>query len=257
MSDLNALAQKISALTAQDVVFEAGSRVISQGGSPAPLDSVLAEIDDTVLERNLEFTADTQKINLIVAGRRLRGVLAVSSMGAEDVIGKTVSREEPDLLLAVADLISSICSSANRLTVRSLAPEPFGTGGERGISAQGLAEIWQVETDQAPQTPMGRFLNTNKSAFSAVLHVVDDEIVATFGDFDTLQTIWETQVAAFQARQKKTLNADDGPQLICFDGALEDGTAAALALADEDVVLIAYPANNIGAVHSSWRAIFG
>lgn len=257
MSDLNALAQKISALTAKDTVFDAGARVISQGGSPAPLAGILAEIDDTVLERNLEFTADNKTLNLIVAGRRLRGVLAAPADQAQDVIGKTISREDPDLLLAVSDLISSICGTAERITVRSLAPQPFGTGGERGISAQGLAEIWKLATDDAPKDPMARFLDANKTAIAALLHVRDGEIIATVGDFDTLQTIWDTQVAAFQATHNKMLSAEDGPQLICLEGALADGTAAALALADDHVVLIAYQNNHLGALHRTWQAIFG
>lgn len=257
MSDLDALAQKISALTAKDTVFEAGARVISQGGSPAPLAGILAEIDDTVLERNLEFTADNQTLNLIVAGRRLRGVLAASSGQAEHVVGKIVSREDPDLLLAVSDLIASLCGTAQRVTVRSFAPEPFGKTGERGISAQGLAEIWRPSVADVPKDPMARFLGANKSTIAALLHVRNGEIIATVGNFDTLQTIWDTQVADFQATHGKLLNAEDGPQLICLEGALADGTAAALALAEDDVVLIAYPDDHMGALLRSWQAIFG
>lgn len=256
MSDMNALAIKISALTAKNVVFDAGARVISEDGTPPPMVGILSEIDDTVLERNLEFKAGAKKINLIVAGRRLRGVLAVTPGSAEDVVGKIISREEPELLLAVLDLVSSVCGSADRLTVRSLEPEPFGKGGERGISARGLAELWQIELDETPKPAMVQFLNTNRETVSAVMHLNDGKIVSTVGDFDTLQTIWDTQVVALQQAQKKALTAEDGPQLICLEGALEDGTGAALALADDDVVLMAYPPGQFAALQNSWRALF-
>ena len=194
-----------------------------------------------------------------VSGRRLRGVLSASPTpkDASSVIGHMLSRDEPDVLSATCELLHTLFDLQTEVTVKSLPPEPFGKGGDRGISARSLAEIWQIDLDETPQPPMVRFLAANVGAISAMLHVSDGETVANSGDSDALETIWDTQVLAFQKSQKAYRTADDGPQLICLEGALADDTAAALALAGDDVALIAYQPDHLAAMLASWHAITG
>lgn len=252
MSDLAELAQKISALVAKDTVFEAGARVISTGGAPNPISAILNEIDDTILERDLEIRADDAVVNLIVSGRRLRGIASASS-GADSVLGQVLSREEPEVVATVFTILSELCGQAQRLTVRYLPPQPFGKGGERGISAKGLAELWQVDLDETPKPPMERFLDANRAAAVAMLHTLDGEIQSSAGDVAALQSILDTQLAEFRALQTH----GSGAQLICLEGAFSDGTAAALAIHNDDVAVIAYQPEHLGALHASWRAILG
>jgi hypothetical protein len=259
MSDLNALAQKLTALAGKNDQFDAGARVISQGGVPSPIGAMLNEIDDTVLERNLEFVADDQTINLIVSGRRLRGFMAVTPevSGAAQVLGKTLARDEPDVVQAASELLSQLCGSAMRMTVRSLPPQPFGTGGDRGISARGLAELWQIDMDEAPQPPMAKFLSANAPAMSAMMHVSDGTVISTSGDTAALQSIWDNQIMPFREVHKQHQDPEGGPQLVCLEGALEDGAAAAMALAGDEIALIAYQPDQLGTMLASWRAITG
>lgn len=250
MNDLADLAQKISALAAKDTVFEAGARVISSGGAPNAIGAILNEIDDTILERDLEVSADGATINLIVSGRRLRGIAAAST-GGEDVLGHVLSREEPEVVAAAFALLSEICGDAGRVTVRYLQPRPFGKGGERGISAKGLADLWQVDLDETPKPPMERFLSANGPTAIAMIHMSDGAVKSSAGDVTALQSILDTQVADFRELQ----SLGSGAQLICLEGALSDGTAAALAIHEADIALIAYQPENLGALHASWRAI--
>jgi hypothetical protein len=258
MSDLNALAQKLNALAANDDIFDHGARVISQGGVPAPMNALLDVIDETVLERRLDFAAGDAVVSLIAAGRRLRGLVAVSPAndGAAALIGAPLSRQEPDLLDSVFAVLTETLSAAMQLTVRSLPPEPFGTSGERGIAAASLAEIWQVNMHEAPLPPMARFLQANQAALSAVLHVRAGDVLTRQGDISELQSIWDTQVEAFVKSQESLPSHKDGPQLICLDGALEGDAAAALALSDEDVALLVYDPAQLSALHASWRTVF-
>lgn len=258
MSDLNALAQKLKALAAQDDVFDNGARVISQGGIPAPLDALLDVVDDTVLERRLDFAAGDAVVSLIAAGRRLRGLIAVSpaTPTTAQLIGATLSRQEPELIDAAYDVLSETLGRATRLTVRSHPAEPFGSSGERGIAAVDLAELWQDSDTTEPLPPMGQFLRANRAALSAVLHVSGDEVLTSRGDVAGLQAIWDTQVEAFLQAQESQPSHKDGPQLICLEGAIDGDAAAALALADEDVALMVYDPAQLGALHASWQAIF-
>jgi len=256
MSDLNALTRKLAALTAGDTVYEAGGRVIVDDSDSSSVAAILREVDDTVLERLLSFTAGDTTINIIAAGRRMRGILNVLPPRDDAMIGQVLSREEPEDVQAVFDLLQGLCGDAEKMTVRSLPPEPFGKGGERGISALGLADLWSVEINEAPKPPMEKFLTMNASAFSSLLHVRKGEVLSTSGDISALQKIWSTQVQAFREAHNKTLRGEAEAQLICLESAFDDGTSAAMALHEKDVALIAYQAEHFGTMQSSWQRIF-
>lgn len=256
MSELNALAKKLAELASDNAVFDAGARVISETGEPAPIAAILREIDDTVLERNLEFRTADATINLIASGRRLRGILRVVPDTQSGAIGQSLAREEPAVVQAAYDLLHKMCGNTDHLTVRHLAPEPFGQSGERGISAQGLSELWNTDMDAAPKPPMERFLAANASGFSSLLHIRQGEVVATAGEVKALQTIWKSQVDDFRKAHKKALAGEDGPQLISLDGALSEGASAAVAIFEKDLALIAYQSDHFGRMQSSWQRIF-
>ena len=258
MSDMHALAQTLTALAAKDEIFQNGARVISQGGFPSPMAAFLKAVDETMLERKLTFVAGPHTINVIAAGRRLRGFSAASpSLGdISHLAGKTIAREEPDLIDDAYALLSENIGNAARLAVHSLPPEPFGEGGERGISALSLAEMWNIDMHEAPLPPMERFLRTNGDGINALLHLSAGEVTATQGDVTALQGVWDTQVTAFMEEQTKLPGHEDGPQLICLDGALEDGSAAAIAIAGDDVALLVCAPTQLGTLHTTWQSIF-
>ncbi len=259
MTDMTALANKLSALIAEDEVFVAGARVISQGGAPPALAAIINEIDDTVLERTLVFGIDDVNVSMVVAGRRLRGIVDVSGNlpEAANVVGQVLSREDPATMQAAGDLITLLCVAAARVTVRSLPPRPLGSGGQAGISAAGLAELWRIDVDAKPAPPMVRFLAANAASMTAHLYVTDNTVTEISGDVSALQTIWDDQATSFRKRHKALYARQDGPLLICLDGALSNGRAVALAIAGNEVCIFAYKADRIGAITTSWYAVNG
>lgn len=256
MSDLNALADKISALAAQDVVVEAEGRALDIEDGASSVAAILREVNDTVLERTLVFTCDTATIHAVAAGRRLRGILRVAPEADAAIIGKILSREEPEGVQSAFELLESLCHDTAKMTVKVLPAEPFGKGGERGISANGLAELWGITTEQEPKPPMDQFLSVNAASFKSLLHVRKGEIMSTSGDFAKLQDIWNTQVQAFREAHSKIAKGEAGAQLICLDSAFDDGTSAAMALFEKDVAIIAYQSEHFGNMQSSWQRIF-
>ncbi|PJI86232.1 hypothetical protein BC777_2600 [Yoonia maricola] len=256
MSEQTALAQKIAMLTAPDSIDQTGARLISVGRDPEPLTAILREVDDTVLERSLAFVCGDTTVTIVAAGRRLRGIASVTPAKDADIIGQVISRDDPDGVQAAFDLLQELCGTADRLTVRSLPPEPFGKGGERGISATGLTELWGVTMEVIPKPPMEKFLSTNATAFLSVLHIRDGKIVSTAGNFKALQTIWKSQVDTFRKAHAKMVRGEEKAQLVCFEGAFDDGSSAAMALYENEVVLVAYQAKQYGEIQSSWQRIF-
>lgn len=256
MSESNALADKLAVLASRETFDATGARTICDGGHPDPIAAILREVDDTVLERCLSFDYGSGTITIVAAGRRLRGILSVTPNQDADIIGQILSREEPDGVQDAFDLLKSLCGAAEHMTVRSLPPEPFGKGGERGISANGLAELWGVTMDTTPKPPLEHFLGANADAFSSLLHVRKGKVISTAGDFAALQTIWSTQVDAFREAHKKTMRGEEGAQLICLDSAFDDGSSAAMVLYEDEIALVAYRAERFGQMQSSWQRVF-
>ena len=261
MSELTALTDKLAALAARDEVFVAGARVITHDNGEVAIAAVLREIDSTVLERTLEFTIGQVDVSAIVAGRRLRGLYAVSGdiSAADQVVGQVLSREEPEILKATGTLIRTLCADTKRITVRSNPMEPFGTSADAGISAADLADIWDVDLDATPAPPVVRFMTANAAGLQAYLYLTDGKTVTeTAGDTALLQAIWDDQVFAFRKRQKELSGkVSGGPHLTCFEGAFGPGTAVAIAMSGDEVCLCTFAPDQMGALAASWQAITG
>lgn len=255
MSDLQALANSLSALAGKSGdVFDAGARVVSRGGTPEALAAILNAVDDVILERSLEIDVDGKKLHLVAAGRRLRGIAGADTDEGVPFFGEVLSREEPETVQSVGTFLKEMCSDANRVTIKSVPPVSFGSNGERGISATGLAELWNISLQTTPQPAMNRFLNAQASALTATMHVRDGEMISITGDYKTLQVIWNEQAASFRTAHDKLVRAETG-QIVCLEDALENGDTVALALCDDDVALLSFKPDALGTVLRSWRAM--
>ncbi|MEL6682716.1 MAG: hypothetical protein AAFQ09_08725 [Pseudomonadota bacterium] len=251
---MSALTDKLAALSSEDEVFVSGARVIAQDGGSVGLAAILREIDVTVLERTLVFTIGDATASLIVAGRRLKGILALS--GQEDPsIGQALSRDEPETLEAAGSLLSALCDKATRVMVRSEPIQPFGKGGDAGISASSLAEFWSVDLNARPLPPVARFVAAHGSKLSGYLLIEGNDVTETVGDADALRLIWDEQVLALRKNQKAIVKTQSGAQMLCFDGPMGEGTAIAIAMAGDDACICAFSSDQITALTASWQAI--
>jgi hypothetical protein len=249
----------LAALLSDDDVYVAGARVISHGGAPAPLAAVLTEIDATVLERTLIFSIDDVNVSMIVAGRRLRGLIDVSGNlpEAESVIGKVLSRDDAETLQAAGDLMLLLCASASRVTVRSLPAKPFGTSAEAGLTASGLAKLWHINLDDKPAALIERYLSANTADLTAYIYVSNGDVVKAVGDVATLDALWSTQVTEFRKRHRTLLPKQDGPRLTCLDEPMGEGSTLAVAIDGNDVGLFSYKRSQMPRLVAAWAASLG
>lgn len=251
---MTALTEKLAALASEDEVFVAGARVIAQDGGAVGFAAILREIDVTVLERTLVFDIGNVTASLIVAGRRLRGLLSVSDR-EDSAIGQSLSREEPEMVQAAGALMTALCDQASRVTVRAEPIRPFGKGGDAGISAKGLAELWNVDLNARPLPPVARFLAANAPAFGGHLLIAEGNITETGGETDALKYIWDEQVLSLRKAQNAIAKRQSGAQMMCFDGAMGTGTAVAIAMAGEEACICAFSSDQITAITASWQSI--
>lgn len=260
MTDIAALAQKLQDFVGAEDVYEDGARVVSDLGVPLPLFAMLDEIDNTILERTLVFSAGATSVEMIAAGRRLRGITAATS-GDGAIIGKTISRQEPDTLDMAQALLSSVFDDIDLVTVRAMPAAPFGESGERGVPAADLIEIWGVaaadETPELGGSPVARFLKMNASAFSAMLHVTDGEVIDSKGNVAALEKVWQDQASDFIEKQD-ALSKQSAPQkLISIDGVFENDASILMVVDGNDIALMAHDGDQLGKLHRTWKTAFG
>ncbi len=258
MNDLTALATKLAALIAEDAVFApGGARVISQGGAPPAMVAILREVDDTVLERTLVFGLGDVTVSMVVAGRRLRGIVEVEgdAPGVDAVIDQVLTRDAPDVLKSAGKMLTTLADAATQITVRSTPVRPIGSSGDAGLSATGLAKEWGVDMDARPAPPMERFLAANTDAIRSMIYLEAGKVVEAVGDDAPLQAIWDEQIADFRKRHKALKAATEGPMLVCLDGALDGSAGAALAMIDDEACVFSYDEAALPTIVGSWSAI--
>jgi hypothetical protein len=212
MADKNsALRAKLAVLAANDLRFDGPARVISENGTPPPLVALLGEIDNSVLERTLVVTLDQRILRLAVAGRRLRGVIALEGGADHALAGQALSQDDPAMVQNISAFLAELCNGAQKLTVQSLPATPLGTRIEAGISARSLA------SDATPAiTDLATFLTRHKTALTACLHLDGDETLTDQGDTTGFPAMLQNQWPALRAQQAGLFGANDAPQLLAL-----------------------------------------
>ncbi|WP_342077737.1 hypothetical protein [Yoonia sp. SS1-5] len=260
MIDNTSLSTKLAALVAADAVFvDGGARVISSGGAPLPMSAILREVDNTVLERTLTFTMGDVTVSLVAAGRRFRGITAITGdvPDKDDVVGQFLSAEDPDTINTVGAALTAISTAAAKITVLAAPVKSSSPSADTGVPATALAVTWGVDLDAAPPPPVERFLAANAGVMGGLLYLVDDKLVEAEGDSEVLQAIWDEQIVAFRTAHAKVRPDQDGPVLICLENALAGEGAVALVSAKNETGLFSYDTAAIGTLLASWAAITG
>lgn len=254
MTDPHDIARKLLALATNDTAFVDGARVICRDGMPAPLTALLAEIDTHVLERQLAFNVDGNTLQVVVAGRRLRGLLASPGV-PETVTGTVLSKDDAETLDAAGAFLQRFCQNARLITVRSAGAAPFGTPSELGIPASALTKLWDPAEPANAGSPMEQFLTAQVEAVTDFLLVTEGQITATKGDASALEPIWRNQALALDTQQATIFPRQKTPTLICLDPRPDGSRAPALASLGTETAVFFYDPAKIGRILMSWQMI--
>lgn len=252
--DKDILAQKLAALSSEGETFENGRRVISDGQEPPILTAILAEVDMTVLPRKLTFRMNESEITLVAGSRRLRGLVKASKdiKGVVGVLGKSLSREEPDVIAGLHGILDQFTATAGQLTVESDDPDAMGGQTEAGIKAAALAEMWEVPLHAQVQTPMQRFVRECGPLATAWIVMASGQNDVSGGDgakLESLKKALHEQWADF-SQSVDQLTGDQG--FICLNNALGDVGSVAIAKTSGEAALICYEPDDMAALHAAW-----
>lgn len=259
MIDKTALSQKLKALGDKDSTFVDGARVISDGETPTPMQAILFAIDESVLDRKLTFRVGKAYVTVVVAGRRLQGLIKASGHleGALKVMGKILSHDDTDLMDAIAGIMRQLVDQGSQVTVTSEETQKLGTQSDAGVGVNLLADSWGIEMSSEPPTPMAQFIINCGASVNASLVIAQGKIVRAKGDKaiqDRLEHIANDQWNNFNealGALRKTDAAE--PALVCLNGGLNEDTSVAVARNDEELSVFVFNSDQLTTVYSKWR----
>jgi hypothetical protein len=258
MTDIGSILRKLSVLGAERPVFRDGLRVLSNGVYPPPPAALLAEVDTTILKRELVFHAGDRRLSALVAGRRILQLTSASPdlTSATAIVGQPLSPDDAVACEALAEALLALCGGEPVLMVESSQPEGSMAAASVGISGETLAEMMMV--DRTP-SPVQMFVETCEPQYSACLfwsggawigHADDQALLAR------LRPIAEAQRQRMQSAYRGADPSAEAPRLIILDKALaEDGSVSAAWANDEFAIIVHLPEDCAG-IHAAWRRIF-
>lgn len=252
--DKQTLAQKLAALSSEGESFENGLRVVSNGVEPPILTAILNEIDMTVLPRKLTFRMNDSEISLVAGARRLRGLVTASKdiKGVTVVLGKSVSQDAPDVLDGLHEILDQFTSTAAQMTVESSEPDAMGGQSEAGMTAQSLADHWDVELYSIPPTPIISFIRTCEESVTAWVVLSGESANKTGGDGAKLAVL-KTAIAEKWTEFSKSVDQLTGEAgFICLNNALGEAGSVAIVKGSEEAAILCYEPKNMAQIHSIW-----
>jgi len=220
--DKKTLAKKLAALSTEGETFEGGFRVVSDGVEPPILAAILNEVDLTVLPRKLSFR------------------------------GKPLTRDDSELLEGLHEIIAQFTATASKLTVESSEPDAMGGQTDAGLTAQVLADIWNVDLNIEPATPVMSFIRGCGEMTTAWVIMTNDSENKTGGDGTKLAAL-KAAISQQWAQFSNTVDDIASPSgFICLNNALgEMGSVAIIKTADE-AALLCYDDENMSDLHAQW-----
>lgn len=254
--DRQTLAQKLAALSSEGERFENGYRVVSDGHEPPILTAILNEIDMTVLPRKLTFKMNDSEISFVAGGRRLRGLVQASKdiKGVVGVIGKPVAHDAPEILDGLHGIIDQFTATAGRLTVVSEDPDAMGGQSDAGLTAQALADIWNVDLNAEPPTPMLSFVRNCDDLVTAWIVMGDESNDIAGGDGSTLAKLQSAIAEQWSDFSKSVDQLTGATGFICLNDALGDAGSVAIVKGETQAAIMCYQSENMSDLHAKWHS---
>ncbi|MFQ6549516.1 hypothetical protein AADZ90_016305 [Aestuariibius sp. 2305UL40-4] len=266
MKTTDDIARKLAALSSMEEEYlPGGARVISRGGTPEPLQAILREIDETVLQRKLTFkAANDASVAMVIAGRRMQGVADLSADldggAVSDLKMRALTKDDAFLLEAFSDLMRRFAEGAEDLSVTSEPAERLGSAAEAGLSVSSLTEIWAVDMWAPPPSRIGRFLKASRPRLDAFVQTSGEEEVGKIGEttrLTELDALLKDRAKSYGAALQ-TLRPDAPEVRLSIAGAAAGGSGyVALAEDGDDRAALAFRPDALSDILSAWGKAAG
>lgn len=239
------LAARLAALANEAPEYKDGARLIP---TPDAFDTILAEIDQTVLPTTLAFTSNDATLTLVVAARRLCAVPGVVDELAPD---------DTAAIKAAADAIATFAEAATSpLELRdSEAPDQMGDATHRVSAAALVNAAGRVVID--PDAPFVEKVRL-RLGDTAQAWVIFDGTKITDGQGpkplrEILNKAARNQVVVFQDKRRTSCPSHSEPSLTILAGSAGDGITIGLVSTTDEHLLLAMSEADIAAAVTAFQ----
>lgn len=261
--DHRALKQKLERLSSDSLSHTTKGRTIKATDRDARLESILIEIDDSMLGETLFLSGGGISLGLAVAGRRLIGLISATGISADkDIIGQAISPEDQHLMTSIKELIFALVTNEAPLHLTVGARAKLADGATIGASVAQLRCDWGLVTEEPVEltgdTPLAQLASGIGDAAIATVALRGGSLIEETGSehyLQALSTILEDQLMSFDETRKNRAISHRDPSLTCFLGAGPDGSAIVLAMHGQDISLFAIPNDKAALPHVIWQKI--
>ena len=246
---------RLAALASETPEVENGARVLNTRIGAA--EAILNAIDETVLGEQMVFSNGAARLTLLVAGRRLAGLVEASGIDVPDgVMGSGLSMDDPDRVGQIAEAIKAFAQGADKLTVTS-EPMPRAEDLE-SVSLGALMSAIGIVPDDPSASPLERFMTRASDVVQASISLKDGAVAKTDGTIQLVQSLkisLSTQLSTFLDARKATCPSHTDPSLTLCQDTVDKGVGMAIAVHGDDLALIAFKSSDLTEICAAWQRV--
>lgn len=248
--------REIVAKLARDVPeYDAGWRAVDAGA--APLSALLAEIDETVLPRQVSVRNDAGQVLLLDLGnRRLFQLVGPAPEGLGALPFDTPLAADDDAVLATLKAgLDAFVGAGGRFWVKSMAGVNAHGTGRTGLSAAFLSKCWDVPIGiprATPQQAMAAFIEAAKPLAVVWVEIAEGEVAdVSAGD---PAVAWSQACATVDWSARLPDVDGDGFRLGTFAAdPAPDAGCLVVAVLGASVFCALLPATRLDGVMAAWQ----
>lgn len=222
--------------------------------SPTAMAGILQAIDTTILPRLVTFSVDEMSVAFNVGGRRLRACLSASDAlkPPKGVVGEALSIDDPKPVQNLGKLLQKLLATEGELTMQRTDALSASDKSDAGIGADSLAEIWGVDLDAEPPSPLEHFIALLGGDLLASVEIDGEAVRNPTGDAAVIM-LMEKAILPSLIDLEAQLTAV--PDILVMDGMLAEDALVALVTLGDVRAMVATAANSYASVASAWSRI--
>ena len=261
MDDFSRLEAKLVKLRQRE--RSPGDRRSIRGVPEALLALIVSEIDETILPREIGFTAQNgASFHLAVANRRLQALVsgAPAAEGLDALLGVAIADAEDATLGQLRSVLLDLLSAGETWAISSRRQSGDGFPSDIGVPSGPLARAWQVaeagSVQANPGGTLGDYLATAGSRSVAWLLIEDEAVKGQFGP-DAIIADLSDKAAIFLdgyfSRKDALFQGEAGPNGLVF-AAMKDGPAMVFLDCGASMAFLLASATEAATLARDWQA---
>lgn len=260
MDDFSRLEAKLVKLR-QRAAAPGEGRVI-RGKSEQLLAAVVSEIDETILPRELSFSAGDRSFSVAVANRRLQALVAVTPVTtiSDALIGKSIADAEDEALPKLREMLIAQLESEGSWTISSQRQSGTGFPSDVGVPSGPLARAWKItpsgEGRSNPEATLADYLGSIGTDAKAWLLIEGEEVKNQSGPEAAVAELGN-QAAVFLdgyfSKKEMLFQGEAGPNGLVFAGGA-DSNAVLFLDCGESMAFVVSTATEVATLARDWQA---